>query len=129
MDNKHDTQEFDLEDIMNEFLDAPEPETVEADEELKQLQELPPVEVPQVPEAQEEKEETPAETPTEAPEAPAPQLGDTIRMEQIIREVRAETREQEAAVSEDATIRMEVPETPAAPEEKTKALPDLSEDI
>ena len=124
MDNKHDTQEFDLEDILNEFLDAPEPETVEADEELKQLQELPPVEVPQVPEAQEEKEETPAE----APEAPAPQLGDTIRMEQIIREVRAEAREQEAAVSEDATIRMEVPETPAAPEEKTKALPDLSEE-
>ena len=119
MDNKYDTQEFDLDDILNEFSDAPEPEAVEADEELEALKNLPKVEIPQMPEAAEEApEETAEEAPEEAAEEAAeetseeaaPQLGDTIRMEQIIREVRAET-ETEAAVSQDATIRMDVMET------------------
>ena len=127
MENKENTQEFDLDDILNEFLDAPEPEAVEADEELKQLQELPPVEIPQIPEVPEE----PAEA---GEEIPAPQLGDTIRMEQIIQEVRAEDAKPDAAVSEDATIRMDLPEIQAgAPlsqpdlEAETKILPSLEE--
>ena len=118
MDNKYDTQEFDLDDILNEFSDVPEPEAVEADEELEALKNLPKVEIPQVPEAPEETaEEVPEEAPEEAAEETseeaAPQLGDTIRMEQIIREVRAET-ETEAAVSQNATIRMDVMETAEA---------------
>ena len=106
MENKENTQEFDLDDILNEFHDAPEPEAVEADEELEQLKNLPTVEIPQIPAVSQESAE----------EIPAPQLGDTIRMEQIIKEVRAEAEHQEAAVSEDATIRMEVPEQKRAEE-------------
>ncbi len=108
MDNKHDTQEFDLDDILNEFLDAPEPEAVEPDEELENLMNLPEVTVPEIPAASEEPEEA-----EEEETVPDPMLGDTIRMEQIIKEVRSETREAEEvepAVSEDATIRMELPE-------------------
>ena len=118
MENKENTQEFDLDDILNEFLDAPEPEAVEADEELEQLKNLPKVEIPQIP-----------EVPEEAPEEiPAPQLGDTIRMEQIIKEVRAETEHQpEPAVTQDATIRMEPQDAKAVPQDDTKVLPDLEE--
>ena len=102
MDNNHDTQEFSLDDILNEFLDAPEPEAVEADEELEQLKSLPQVEIPEI---------TLPESPAEEEQPP---VGDTIRMEQIIKEVRAETEKEESAVSQDATIRLELPVTPAA---------------
>ena len=118
MENKENTQEFDLDDILNEFLDAPEPEAVEADEELEQLKNLPKVEIPQIPEISEEIREETEE------EVPAPQLGDTIRMEQIIREVRAEA-EAEPAVSEDATIRMD----PAVSQDATIRMdPAVSQD-
>ena len=121
MDNKFDTQEFDLDDILNEFHDAPEPEAVEADEELEALKNLPQVEIPQVelPQVSEAPEETPAEE-----EAPVP--GDTIRMEQIIKEVRAEASEEET-VSQDATIRMDLfDQTPAEelPEEAAEPAPE-----
>ena len=142
MDNKNELQEFDLDDILSEFQDIPEAETqdVEPDEELEALMNLPEVtvpvipEIPQAPEAEETAQE--AAEPAEA-EEPAPALGDTIRMEQIIKEVRAETeeaQEAEIAVSEDATIRMELPEmVPAAevpaeeaarePEEEAEPVP------
>ena len=119
MDNKNELQEFDLDDILSEFQDIPEAETqdVEPDEELEALMNLPEVTVPVIPEVPEEPAQEAAQP--EETEAPAPALGDTIRMEQIIREVRAETeeaREAETAVSEDATIRMELPEMVPAPE-------------
>ena len=119
MDNKNELQEFDLDDILSEFQDIPEAETqdVEPDEELEALMNLPEVTVPVIPEVPEEPAQEAAQP--EETEAPAPALGDTIRMEQIIKEVRAETeeaREAETAISEDATIRMELPEMVPAPE-------------
>jgi len=124
MDEKNELQEFDLDDILNEFHDAPEPEEVEPDEELENLRNLPEVTVPEVavPEVMVPETAVP-EIPREPEEeaVPAPTLGDTIRMEQIIKEIRAETEAQEAAVSEDATIRMDLPETEAAAEEAPAA--------
>jgi len=132
MENKENTQEFDLDDILNEFLDAPEPEAVEPDEELESLMNLPEVTVPEISEepavAEEAGEEAGEET------VPDPMLGDTIRMEQIIKEVRAEAGEAETAepaVSEDATIRMDLPEQPdekATAEEETTEAPAEAEE-
>lgn len=97
MDKNNELQEFDLEDILNEFAEDPAPEEA--------LEPSPAA-----------GEETGEET------LPAPQLGDTIRMEQIIREVRAETEaEEESAVSQDATIRMELPEAPSQEEPEAEA--------
>ena len=98
-----------------------EPEEAELDELLEG--EMPHVELSRdtlerldalIGEAAEEaaEEEVPGEA-EETAEEPAPQLGDTIRMDEIIREVRKETAEETAedpAVSEDATIRIEIPE-------------------
>lgn len=95
MENKDQTQEFDLDEILNEFHDLPEenPENVEVDEELQELldlPDLPKVELPQVPE---DTAEIPTqEKPVEAPAAEAV----------------------EEAVSEDATVRYEIPEKEAA---------------
>ena len=80
MDYESASQDFSLDDILNEFLDAPEPEAVEPDEELETLMNLPEVSVPEVPAAVEEPEEAGEEA------IPAPMLGDTNRMEQIIKE-------------------------------------------
>ena len=118
MDNKNELQEFSLDDILKEFGETPEAEPeVPAEEPAAQPQAgepKPEEEAPQEEEPQEEapQEEAPQEEAPreEAPreEAPAeePKVGDTIRMEQIIKEVRA----QEEAVSQDATIRMEPPQ-------------------
>ena len=112
MDNNNELQEFDLDDILNEFHEDSEEaaqEPVEAEEEsspaplsqdtLARLESL----IGEEPEA------------TEASEEPAPQLGDTIRMGDVIREVRAteepgEDAQEEPAISEDATIRIEIPD-------------------
>lgn len=132
MENKENTQEFDLDDILNEFLDAPEPEAVEPDEELESLMNLPEVTVPEISEEPAEAEEAAEEAGEET--VPDPMLGDTIRMEQIIKEVRAEAGEAETAepaVSEDATIRMDLPEQPyekAAAEEETAEAPVEAEE-
>ena len=108
MDNKNEPQEFDLDDILNEFHETGDetPETVEPDQELEDLMNLPQVALPQVelPTAPEETEE------------PAPALGDTIRMGDVIREVRQETDKAEEAALEDDTIRIEIPEETQMPE-------------
>lgn len=117
MDN-NELQEFDLDDILNEFHEEPEEVTAEPEQEeenpaeassaafsddtLTRLNSLI---------AQETDE--PAEV-----EAPAPQLGDTIRIEEVVRAVRAETAEEapveeEPAVSEDATVRIDLPDVEA----------------
>ena len=108
MDNKNELQEFSLDDILKEFGEAPEAEPeVPAEEPAAQPLAGEPKPEEEAPQEEAPLEEAPLE---EAPleEAPAeePKVGDTIRMEQIIKEVRA----QEEAVSQDATIRMEPPQ-------------------
>ena len=125
MDN-NELQEFDLDDILNEFHeDAHEAaqEPVEAEEEsspaplsqdtLARLESL----IGEEPEA------------TEASEEPAPQLGDTIRMGDVIREVRAteepgEDAQEEPAISEDATIRIEIPDVEEIATEESAVDPE-----
>ena len=93
MENLNDLPEFDLDDILNEFHEDPE-ETPETGDTVAE------------PEAQEEETFS-----------PAPALGDTIRMGDVIREVREETEQAESAVAEDATIRIEIPEEPKKEED------------
>ena len=129
MDN-NELQEFDLDDILNEFHEEPEESAANPIQEEPEAEQLPNgnfskdtltrlnaligEEMPSETEAGPETEEPSAEEAVSETEEPAPQLGDTIRMDEIIREVRSETVEKEmeteAAVSEDATIRIEIPE-------------------
>ena len=119
MEENKNTQEFDLDEILNEFHDIPESDTadVEPDQELEELMHLPEVDIPTV--------EVPTATlpkmpalDTEAPLESEPPLGDTIRMEPIVKggdSAEEAGSEEDPAVSQDATIRLEVPLEEAAP--------------
>ena len=119
MDN-NELQEFDLDDILNEFHETEEGKP-DSEEELEILLQADssPEELP-VPAMDALDAISEIESASEAEETaePAPQLGDTIRMEEIIKEVRAETEtvsdeaaaEEASAVSEDVTIRIDIPE-------------------
>ena len=135
MDN-NELQEFDLDDILNEFHEEPEetgtePTQDEPEEEL--LEELPNKKLTEDTLTRlnsligEEMDEPAEEEASAEAEEPAPQLGDTIRMDEIIREVRAETVEmdeqKEPAVSEDATIRIDISEV----EEVSESAVDMEE--
>lgn len=125
MEENKNTQEFDLDEILSEFHDIPEADTadVEPDQELEDLLHLPDVEIPTV--------EVPTATlpkmpalDTEAPPESDPPLGDTIRMEPIVKDgdsVEEAASEEEPAVSQDATIRLEVPTEEAAPAQAEEA--------
>ena len=130
MEEKDQTQEFDLDDILNEFHDLPDedPENVEVDEELQKLldlPELPKVELPQVPE---DTAELP--TPEETAKAPAAEAEDavstdaTVRYEIPEKEASPDSGEEtEEAVSDDATVRIDVPEEVKAEVPVTEAAP------
>ncbi len=98
MDENKELQDFDLDSILNEFHDI--------FEEAEGKPAEPAAEEPKAVEA----EPVQTSAPEEEKEEEAPALTDTIRMEQIIREVQAA----EAAVSEGATIRMDVLDMSAA---------------
>ena len=122
MDEKKNTQEFDLDEILSEFHDisAPEDAQVEPDQELEELMALPEVDLPQVEIPQASVSDMPPLSDTAVPE-PAPALGDTIRMEPIVKKVpvaetEAEESQQDPAVSQDDTIRIVIPETPVEEE-------------
>lgn len=109
MDEKDQTQEFDLDEILNEFHDLPEesPEELEADEELKELldlPEMPAVEMPTL-EIPGDTGELPTVAVEEAAEPPAVTDDETVRFE--IPE--KEAAEADPIVSEDATVRMDPP--------------------
>ncbi len=111
MENKDQNQEFDLDEILNEFHDLPEEDTenVEVDEELQELLDLPEVPMVQVPELPEDTGEIPAlEEKPDAPAEPQVPTGDTIRFEIPVKEPPAENVTEEA--STDATVRIDVPE-------------------
>ena len=137
MDNKNELQEFDLDDILNEFHDLPEEPSEDLlegvqDESLKEeldeldhlLEELPAVEVVQAFDPVEilaESAETAEET---SDEEDVPM--DTIRMMEIIKEVTRQTEEDEAedstVLSDDTKVRMEdAPEEAEEVEEETPA--------
>ena len=112
MDEKKNTQEFDLDEILNEFHDIPDVDAtnVEPDQELEELMHLPKVDIPTVEIPEAKLPDMPA-LDADAPLEPAPSLGDTIRMEPIVKEAAQSesAEEKDTAVSQDATIRMEVP--------------------
>ena len=107
MDN-NELQEFDLDDILNEFHEEPDEAATEPEE----------ADISQMELSQDTLARLDALTAAEEAdltEEPAPQLGDTIRMEEVVRAVRAEVAEEDAeeveeepAVSEDATIRIDI---------------------
>ena len=117
MDN-NELQEFDLDDILNEFHEEPEEVTAEPEQEEENLAEASSAAfsddtLTRLNSLIAEETDEPAEV-----EAPAPQLGDTIRIEEVVRAVRAETAEEapveeEPAVSEDATVRIDLPDVEA----------------
>ena len=117
MDEKKNAQEFDLDEILNEFHDISDVDTanVEPDSELEELLHLPEVDIPTV--------EVPAAMlplSAEKPLEPASAPGDTIRMEPIAKEsaeAEKEPAQEENAVSLDTTIRLEVPQEESAPAE------------
>lgn len=125
MEENKNTQEFDLDEILNEFHDIPESDTadVEPDQELEELMHLPEVDIPTV--------EVPTATlpkmpalDTEAPPESDPPPGDTIRMEPIVKggdSAEEAGSEQDPTVSQDATIRLEVPAEEAAPTQAEEA--------
>ena len=113
MDNNNELQNLDLDDILNEFHDMPDEglEDVEMDEELEELLHLPKVEIPNIPDPEEAKEPAAEEPAQEPASEPAEVPMDTIRMNELIDEItRGEGAEEETEVSEDATIRMDIPE-------------------
>ena len=128
MDNNEELQEFDLDDILNEFHDIPEAEAPEADSTADALLDPQEMDIPEMelPQALSEENAIPVLTDEEPVEekAEAPALSDTIRMEQIIREIQAETEGLEAEedalpiVSDEATIRIDAPEEEAVPAEE-----------
>ena len=115
MDN-NELLEFDLDAILDEFHEESDDSVVELIEDEDPLQiDIPDIELSQDTLAR--LDALTAEETEEPAEEPAPQLGDTIRMEEVIKEVRAETEKlseektaEDPAVSEDATIRIEIPE-------------------
>ena len=142
MDN-NELQEFDLDDILNEFHednegDALDPEALEAalsdalfqedEEEEPAQEEAAPSQEEELPQEEAPRTELSQDTlarldsligedaeETQESEEPAPQLGDTIRMNEIIKEVQAaekaeEAAEEDPAVSEDATVRVDIPD-------------------
>ena len=133
MDEKKNTQEFDLDEILNEFHDIPEPEAVnvEPDQELEELLHLPEVDIPTVEVPEGHLPSMPPLSPEE-PLEPAPALGDTIRMASIGLDLKEETvapveeeNAEDPAVSQDATVRIELPEeAPEAPVQETAPEPE-----
>ena len=115
MDN-NELLEFDLDAILDEFHEESDDSVVELIEDEDPLQiDIPDIELSQDTLAR--LDALTAEETEEPAEEPAPQLGDTIRMEEVIKEVRSETEKlseektaEDPAVSEDATIRIEIPE-------------------
>ena len=118
MDN-NELQEFDLDDILNEFHEEPDEAAAEPEEADISQMELSQDTLARL-------DALTAEEESDLTEEPAPQLGDTIRMEEVVRAVRAEVAEEDAeeveeveeepAVSEDATIRIDIAEVEEAPE-------------
>lgn len=143
-----DLQEFDLDDILNEFHDISEDEApeVEPDEELNQLLQMPeltitPVVVkePGMPELKLDEMDVPEETGTqEDPSLADTQVipdvapeGDTVMFTPITEEEVAQAAVQEPTeISEDDTVKLELPLDTAAAEasaEDTIQLDDLSQ--
>ena len=127
MDNKETTQDLELDKILDEFHglsgntgDLPAVDTSEVDgklaEEIQQLDQLL-EELPEMPEVKVEAPSVESLMPTEE-DAPIFIPGDTIRMGDVIREVRKDAAPEAEEVPADATIRIPVPEeAPAAPKE------------
>lgn len=121
MDDKFESQDFSLDDILNEFQDVPQDDSSagELPEDLKDLLEGLEDIVPEIPqpEADEESvrifEPKAPETPLETDDDAAIPTGDTIRMDQL--NIDTGFTQNADAVSDDATIRMETlqEETPA----------------
>ena len=133
MDNKKELQEFDLDDILNEFHDLPEvspselTEIEESDpklkEELEQLDHL----LEELPAAEPAKASSEQETvPDEAVSM------DTIRMVELIKEIAKESGEAEDPASGDPTIDMEnlaaSPSDETAPESEEAAPEETTEE-
>jgi len=99
MDINKENQEFDLEDILNEFHDLSEEMAaeVEPDEELEQLLHMPQLTI--TPVVVRTSDETPVELPSEQPLS-----GDTIRFDSVKAQLsEAAEAQPEAAVAEDVT--------------------------
>ncbi len=123
MEEKDQTQEFDLDEILNEFHDLPEedPENVEVDEELQELLDLPELPTVELPKAPEDTAQIPTQ-PEEA-EVPAEESEDSVSTDATVRydipekeATEADGGESQEPVSGDATVRIDVPE-----EAKTEA--------
>lgn len=135
MDNKEDLQEFDLDDILNEFHDAPDEEVVEVepDEELEELLHLPELTITPVtvkePEALviPEPEAAPQEAPAGATVVFTPLADDEVDATLLS----GETRVGMPPLTSDTTVIPVVEEdTRVIPEnlEDTKVLPDPAAD-
>ena len=102
MDNNNERQEFDLDDILNEFHDIPATEAdmeIEPDAELKELLELPDLTITPVV----------VKEPAQPEEEEAPKIdlsADTISFQPITAEMAEAAVSEEPAVSEDATIQI-----------------------
>ena len=126
MDNNKESQEFDLDDLLNEFsdLDLPEAE-VEPDEELKDLLDLPKLTITPVV----VKDAAPEEAAVSEPEIPEVLLSaDTLRFAPPVSEDISEDIAVEAAVSEDATMQIPAFE-PEEPVQETPEAPDVAAEI
>lgn len=131
MDNKNESQEFDLDDILNEFHDIPEEETaeVEPDEELDALLHMPeltitPVVVkePEVP--AELAEEAASEAPDAAQADADPALeGNTVKFTPITDEQAAEAAAAAPESEEDTHVFADDALPTEAPAEAPKAAP------
>lgn len=128
MDNNNEIQDFDLDDILKEFLEEPTSaeeeaesaaEPVEPDEELEALLHMPELTI--TPVVVREPEEIPTEEPETSAEAPEPAVPDaeTQRFEPVTDEDLADALaalEPEAVVSDADTISLDAAaEAPAAP--------------
>ena len=133
MDNNKETQEFDLDDILNEFHELPQEEVpeVEPDEELDALLNMPELTITPVvvkePELSSQLSE-PEETADALPEADL--SGDTV-MFTPVSEPQVPEEESDGAVSADDTIPMELPlevpgEEAAVAEEEAPAEPEAA---
>ena len=133
MDNNKETQEFDLDDILNEFHELPQEEVpeVEPDEELDALLNMPELTITPVvvkePELSSQLSE-PEETADALPEADL--SGDTV-MFTPVSEPQVPEEESDGAVSADDTIPMELPlevpgEESAVAEEEAPAEPEAA---
>lgn len=147
MDNKNEIQEeeFDLDDILNEFHDAPEtdPAEVEPDEELEELLQMPELTITPVVIKETAIEELMSDDLSDAAEVDLseetkviPQValeGDTVMFAPITEEqiTQAAAAIKEAAMQPDAltddTIQIPVAAEPEVPTEETIKISDLSE--